>query len=295
MDLKQLLSDLQSLSPEKQIERLRAFKESATPEQKKCLEHAAVETGQPWIRSALLDIANSDKVVVAMESQSHVLEQVFDIEAVKSEAVSDSIGQVLHELDPIIGSIAVFAAKEIPNFLHSETKYELDKLNEVLEIFEDWRKVEQPPTYKEVNVFNVIQKEVARLSPKSKVEIQIDVPRDLAYVLSPALLRIIISNALRNAVESSNQTTIREKHPIIVRGSATDGFIWFSIIDDGLGLQFKTEVLLKSRHTTKPGNRGLGLAIVNKAVNSMNGQWDLKNSTLYGAEFYFEIPKRELS
>tara|TARA_R110002049_G_scaffold297185_1_gene485996 strand:- start:1806 stop:2693 length:888 start_codon:yes stop_codon:yes gene_type:complete len=295
MDLEKLLIELKSLSPDKQIESLKALRETATPKEKQSIHLAADQAGQPWLRNALLDIANSDKVKVTGEIKTPSSDDIFDKDAVKSEAVSESIGQMIHELDPIIGSIRVFAEKEITNFSQSRTKYELEKLNEVLETFEDWRKVEQSPVFREVNVFDEISKEVDRISPKSKVDIQIDFPKSLVYVLSPALLRIIISNALRNAVESSNQTTAREKHPIIVRGSSTDNSIWFSIIDDGLGLQNKTEELLKSRHTTKPGNRGLGLAIIEKAVNSMGGQWKLSNSKPYGAELYFEVPRRGLS
>ncbi|MDP4530381.1 ATP-binding protein [Alkalimonas delamerensis] len=294
MDLEKLLIELQSFSPEKQIESLKALKKTATRKQRKLIQQAAEGAGQPWLKNALLDIANSNKLKVTDEVQTSTSDNLFDIEAVRSEAVSVSIGQILHELEPIIGSINVFAEKEITNFSQSRTKYELEKLNEVLETFEDWRKVEQSPIFKKVKVFDEISKEVDRISPKSKVDINIDVPKNLVYVLSPALLRIIISNALRNAVESSNQATIREKHPIIVRGSSTDSSIWFCIIDDGLGLQNNAEVLLKSRHTTKPGNRGLGLAIIDKAVSSMGGQWKLSNSKPHGAELYFEIPKRDL-
>lgn len=295
MDIEKLLNQLKNLSPDKQIENLKALREKATPKEKQLIQLAAEGAGQPWLKSALLDIANSDKVNITFASKTSSTDEIFDKNAIKSEAVSDSIGQMLHELEPIIGSIRVFAEKEIHNFAQSKTKSELEKLEDVLATFEDWRRVEQSPIFKEVKIFEEISKEVDRFSPKSIVEIQLDISKDLIYVLSPALLRIIISNALRNAVESSNQPTIREKHPIIVRGSSTNNSIWFSIIDDGLGLQRKTEELLKSRHTTKPGNRGLGLAIINKAVCSMGGQWKLSNSKPHGAELYFEIPKRELS
>jgi signal transduction histidine kinase len=295
MELEKLLIELKGLSPDKQIESLKALKERATPKEKQSIQLAAERAGEPWLRNALLGIDNSEKVRRAYEIKTSSSDEIFDTDAVKSEAVSDSIGQMIHELDPIIGSIRVFAEKEIINFEQSKTKDELEKLNDVLETFEDWRKVEQSPVFREVKVFDEISKEIDRIILKSSVDIQIDVPKDLVYVLSPALLRIIISNALRNAVESSNQMTIREKHPIIVRGSSTDDSIWFCIIDDGLGLQNKTEILLKSRHTTKPGNSGLGLAIIEKAVKSMGGQWKLSSSTPHGAELYLEIPKRKLS
>jgi len=295
MDIERLLEELQSLRPEKQIESLKTLKKNATKEQLGLIELAAEGAGQPWLRSALLDIVNANNAIKQESSQVVESFELFDVDAVKSVAVSESIGQVLHELEPIIGSINVFAEKEIANFSESKTKDELEKLNEVIETFEDWRRVEQSPTYKEVKILEVISREVDRILPKSRVDIHIDISEELIYILSPALLRIIVSNALRNSVESSNQPTVREKHPIVIKGSATDNSIWICVIDDGLGLQNKSEILLKSRHTTKPGNRGLGLAIIDKAVRSMGGDWKLTSSTPHGAELYFEIPKRILT
>lgn len=204
MNLEKLLSELKGLSPDKQIEGLKALRETATPKERELIQLAAEDAGQPWLKSALLDIANFDKVQVKSEAQTSNPDDIFDKDALKSEAVSDSIGQMIHELEPIIGSIRVFAQKEIANFAQSKTKQELEKLDEVISTFEDWRKVEQTHVFSEVKVFDVISSEVERISSKSKVHIQIDVPRDLVYVMSPALLSIIISNALRNAVESSN-------------------------------------------------------------------------------------------
>lgn len=295
MDIKTLLDQLQSLSPEKQIESLKAMKKSATQKELKLIELSAEAAGSPWLKSALLDIVNSNNVETKNIEPVLNSEETFDVDAVKSSAVSDSIGQVLHELEPIIGSINVFAEREIDDFSSSKTREELEKLNETLETFEDWRKVEQSPRYREINILEVISKEVERIKPKSHVNIDVQLSEDLVYVISPSLLRIIISNGLRNAVESSNQPTLREKHPIVIKGGSTNESMWICIIDDGLGLQSKSEILLKSRHTTKPGNRGLGLAIIEKAVTSMAGDWKLSNSKPYGAELYVEIPKRDLN
>lgn len=293
MNLHSLLQELKSLSPEKQIAKLKALKGSATTKQLAIIEQAAEDATQPWVRSALLDIISSRKKITIAPEPSIEQIDAFDIIALKSEAVSDSIGQVLHELEPIIGSINLLIKKEIPNYIESGTKYELEKLNEIMETFEDWRKVEQTPHYKKCDVHKIIQKEIDRIKPKSSVDIVLEISPELVYGLDPSLLRIIISNALRNSVESSNQPTLRIKKPIVIKGSSTNNSIWICIIDNGLGLQNTSEVLLKSRHTTKPGNKGLGLAIIEKAVIAMNGEWQLSNSTPCGAELYFEIPKKE--
>ena len=87
---------------------------------------------------------------------------------------------------------------------------------------------------------------------------------------------------------------MRIKKPILINSNTTNNSLWLSIIDDGLGLQEKSEELMKSRFTTKPGNQGLGLALINKAIKQLNGNWELTNSETGGAQFSFEIPKREL-
>jgi signal transduction histidine kinase len=293
MNLHSLLKELKNSSPEKQITRLKSLKASATTEQLAIIEQAAEDASQPWLQSALLDIVNSRKKPKAIAALSIEPAEKIDVLAIKSEAVSDSIGQVLHELEPIIGSINLLIKKEIPNYSESGTKYELEKLNEIMETFEDWRKVEQTPRYKECEVYKIIHREVERIRPKSSVDIILDIPQDAVYFFDQSLLRIIVSNALRNSVESSNEPTLRIKKPIIIKGSITDKSIWVCIIDDGLGLQNTSEVLLKSQHTTKPGNKGLGLAIIDKAISAMNGEWHLSNSKPNGAELYFEIPKKE--
>lgn len=73
---------------------------------------------------------------------------------------------------------------------------------------------------------------------------------------------------------------LTEKAPIVVSAGITNKCFWLSIIDDGVGLPSDHDVLYKSRYTTKPGNRGLGLAIIGKAIHSLKGDWELKKSKL---------------
>ncbi|WP_146258099.1 ATP-binding protein, partial [Pseudoalteromonas sp. P1-7a] len=129
---------------------------------------------------------------------------------------------------------------------------------------------------------------------KSTVDLTINISKELSFNLDPSLFRIICSNALRNSIEACKEPTVRIKKPILINSNTTNNSLWLSIIDDGLGLQEKSEELMKSRFTTKPGNQGLGLALINKAIKQLNGNWELTNSETGGAQFSFEIPKKEL-
>ena len=296
MNINSLLTELKNLRPDKQIEKLKEIEKNITPEQIATIEAAAREANQPWLSSALQDIVSSSKQGPSKPEQAQPFldEGISDLNAIRSEAVSDSIGQILHELEPIVGSIKLLAISEVSEFESSRIKHELMLLDELLETFENWRKVEQPPNYQETNLYEIIEKEWSRLKPKSSVGLTINISKELTFNLDPSLFRIVCSNALRNSIEACKEPTIREKKPILINSNTTNSSLWLSIIDDGIGLQRKSEELMKSRFTTKPGNQGLGLALVDKAIKLLNGNWDLTNSKAGGAEFSFEIPKKDI-
>lgn len=294
MDINSLLTELKNLRPDKQIEKLKEIEKNVTPEQIATIKAAAREANQPWLSSALQDIVSSNKQGPIKPKQPHIEEGTVDLHALRSEAVSDSIGQILHELEPIVGSIKLLAKSEVDDFDSSRVKHELMLLDELLETFENWKKVEQPPNYQETNLFEIIEKEWSRLQSKSTVSLTINISKELTFNLDPSLFRIVCSNALRNAIEACKEPTVRIKKPILINSNTTNNSLWLSIIDDGLGLQGKSEELMKSRFTTKPGNQGLGLALIDKAINQLNGNWELTSSKTGGAEFSFEIPKKEL-
>ena len=293
MDIQVLLSELKNLRPDKQIEKLKDIEKNVTGDQLATIEAAAKEANLPWLSSALLDIVSSKKQGPIQPTEITSLSESHDLEAIRSEAVSDSIGQMLHEIAPLVGSIKLLAKSEVTNFESSRIKHELELFNQTLETFEDWRKVERPPRYQKCNIYEIINNEWNRIKPKSPLKLNINVSKDLSFYADPSLVRIVCSNALRNSIEACKDPTIREKKPILINANVTATSLWVSIIDDGVGLQGKAEQLMKSRFTTKPGNQGLGLAIINKAVNQLNGKWELKNSQSGGAELYFEIPKKE--
>lgn len=292
MDINSLLNELKNLRPDRQIERLKEIAENVNPEQIMIIEAAARESNQPWLSSALQDIVSSNKQGPSKPEKPYV-EEAVDLNAIRSEAVSDSIGQIIHELEPIVGSIKLLARSEVNDFESSRIKNELMLLDELLETFENWKKVEQPPNYQETNLRGIIEMEWERLKTKANVDLTINISKELTFNLDPSLFRIVCSNALRNAIEACKSPTLRTKNPILINSNRTNNSLWLSIIDDGPGLQGESEELMKSRYTTKPGNQGLGLALIEKAIKQLNGTWDLKNSQGGGAQFSFEIPKKE--
>ncbi|EOW0796653.1 sensor histidine kinase [Vibrio vulnificus] len=269
--------------------------------------------------SSYLDEANSEEILKAIDStdsnylknilNSHLSKMIsrefeahnelksdpkqdIDIEAIRSEAFAESISQVLHELEPIIGPLMVHATKEIENFEDSNTAKDLVLLEETMQSFEDWIKVEKSVRYSMVSISELVAKEASSLSEQCEIKINSTLSESLSFVTDKSMVRIIVSNALRNAIQATDSAKY-ESSPILINAGVTDRSLWLSIIDNGEGLRGEKEMLMKSKFTTKPGNKGMGLAILNKAVLALSGEWELKNGASRGAEFHLELPKRE--
>lgn len=284
------------LQSESSIVRIRAARRLVKEKHGECLDalRIAYQTEEiPWVKNAFSQALSAYEEERQSGSSEH-RDQEFgedDIPFIESQAISDSIGQVLHELEPAIGQLRVVAREVVASFDGSALKHEFEKLDELLETFENWRTVEQRPTPRTVKVREVINEVTSEVDiwSDSAIDLQVLTTEEIEIVTDLQLLRIIVSNALRNAVEAT--IAIGNGHPVTVSYGLTNTSFWISINDRGIGLPPNQSSFLKSTTSTKPGHRGMGLAIVDKAVQAIKGNWDLKNGPAGGAEFYLEIPK----
>lgn len=293
MKLISLIEGFSSKTHSEQIHELQQLSEHIDKVQSNELVEAIAATQSSFLKNILTGYLKrreeaSDTQPEPVTSESYDV----DIDAIRSEAFAESISQVLHELEPLIGALAMHASNEVENFFDSETSKDLQLLEETMQSFEDWIKVEQSARYSSVSISKVVSDEIAALQNKYGASILSTLPDSLSFVTDKSMLRIIISNALRNAIQATNPNSF-ESNPILINAGVTDRELWISIIDSGEGLKEEQSVLMKSKFTTKPGNRGLGLAILNKAVMALNGDWELKNGASRGAEFHLELPNRE--
>lgn len=295
MNIVERLNELKRLSPDKQIEQIKKLKKDVTDRDIVKLRSLVESISPPWFKNAIQQIIIDRTLPEPIKRKEEPIEDdvAYNIEEIKSIAVAESIGHIIHELDPIIGSLDLAARREVNDFDNSTLKGEIERLFELMDSFVGWQKAEQSPNYKDVNIYRLVLEEVDRVKDHANVEFIFNISQSLNFELDNSLTRFIVSNALRNAIESVDSVTGREIKPIIINAGVTDTFFWMSLIDDGIGLPAEQSIIFQSRYTTKPGNRGFGLSIVSKAIKSMKGDWKLQNSTLSGAEFYFEIPQRK--
>ncbi|NIF06984.1 HAMP domain-containing protein [Chryseobacterium sp. Tr-659] len=99
----------------------------------------------------------------------------------------------------------------------------------------------------------------------------------------------VMNNFLTNAVKHSFQD---ENIRIIVE--RMEGFIQFSIVDTGSGIDEKYHRQIFDRYFQVPGEHqngtGLGLAISKNFIEKQHGEIGVKSSLNHGSTFYFRLP-----
>jgi two-component system, OmpR family, sensor histidine kinase KdpD len=132
------------------------------------------------------------------------------------------------------------------------------------------------PVLRKISLEEILPTAVQGLNSQ---RITIDVPHDLSDMDSdPALLERVLANLMGNAL-----TWSPADKPIIVRAHERDNFIQIHIIDYGIGIpQNQRATVLQPFHrlsdSTASGGLGLGLAIADRLIASMNGRLELRDT-----------------
>jgi two-component system, CitB family, sensor kinase len=135
----------------------------------------------------------------------------------------------------------------------------------------------------------------ANRAKELKVQLDIDPDSELKDVppgIDTKTMVTILGNLIDNGMEAAREHC---GPAATVRVSFTDlgNDIIFDIEDNGPGIpRDKEDTIFIRGYSSKPGeNRGLGLAIVNHALHSMNGHLFMNTSELGGAHFTVVFPK----
>jgi signal transduction histidine kinase len=260
------------------------------------MESALSKEKVPWVRHAL------QQAIFRLRGERHETAELVATdelelgpEPVAHDSTRDTIGQVLHELTPAVGRLKLAALREVPAYETSRLAEEFSRLDELIEMFERWRRVNSPLHIKEFELDRLIE-EVIEEEGVSGTQILRKSEVSGAVVLSDrAFFKVVVANGLRNAVQAVLAKGA-QKHAsdgVMVSFGMTDREAWVAINDDGVGLPGSSEHIFKSTTTTKPGHLGLGLPIALTAASRLGGEITLTPVSSGGARFMFVLPLGE--
>ena len=133
--------------------------------------------------------------------------------------------------------------------------------------------------------------ELKNFAKLHKVEVTLEVKDSLELLGFPNLLKIAIKNALKNAIQFSN-----ENSKVIIKIFKKDDFLNISIQDFGIGIakEEQNKIFEKFYRTDKSRNKnsggtGLGMSILKKIIDIHKGEINIKSIENQGTTISFSF------
>lgn len=271
------LRRLRSDSPTERLEAARFLADYALPEHETQIREAAARERVLWIRSALRRALtrispNPENGSVQGSIDRDDLPEGFAAQ-VYAEALETTASQLMHEIEPLLGSLRLAAEADVKDFEASNTRRALDRLDEFLEALSRLRRAASAPKIEEFSLDETIQRCIDDAQVPDEMQIQRVGPQPCIVEGDRGLMSLSFINGFRNAIEA---TLLRNDEqgpsPIAVSWGTTDVDCWVSIVDLGIGFKGNLQRAFDIGTTTKSGHLGMGLAIANQALASMGGQ-----------------------
>ena len=170
---------------------------------------------------------------------------------------------------------------------------QIAEINSLLKSFSDFARMPSP-SLKKNNIIEIIN---TSINPYKKNYTNIDFvfensAKNKFLLCDKNQIFRLITNLIKNSVESVNEKNLDKDGKIIIRISEDLKYFHFEIIDNGIGFPQKNlNNLHEPYFTTKHNGSGLGLSIVGKIIHEHKGDFYFMNNQDGGATIKFTIKK----
>lgn len=265
---------LGSIDPRERLEAARFLVESAQTKHAGQIEAALGVETVGWVRSALrraLQKVRPDAPAVRAPEATE-LTAVYAAQ-IYSDALETTAAQIIHEIEPILGSLRLSAEADVPNFEASDTARSLDRLDALVASLSRLRRAASAPKVEELALDRCIYAWVEEEAADKSVRVLRGGPQDCTVEGDKGLICLSFVNGLRNAIDATKALEAEnDKYPdITINWGATDIDAWVAIVDSGVGFRGNVARAFDIGSTTKAGHLGMGLATAQQAMTSMDG------------------------
>ncbi|WP_165322321.1 sensor histidine kinase [Rhizorhabdus phycosphaerae] len=265
---------LGSTDPRERLEAARFLVESAQTSHAGQIEAALGIETVGWVRGALRRALQKVRpnAPAASAPEASELSAVYAAQ-IYSDALETTAAQLIHEIEPILGSLRLSAEADVPNFDASDTARGLDRLDALVASLSRLRRAASAPKVEELALDRCIYAWVEEEAAGKAVRVLRAGPQDCTVEGDKGLICLSFVNGLRNAIDATKALeTENDKYPdITVNWGATDIDAWVAIVDSGVGFRGNVARAFDIGSTTKAGHLGMGLATAQQAMTSMDG------------------------
>jgi signal transduction histidine kinase len=286
---------LRSESPSERLQAARYFAEHALPEHERIIQDAIANESIGWIRGALRRALARISPQALSQGQSSLdgddLPAAYAAQ-VYAEALETTASQLIHEIEPLLGTLRLAAEAEVQNFDQSNTRRNIDRLDDLLAALSRLRRAASAPKIEEFSLDELVQRHIQEVAVPAGIQTQKSGTQPCVVEGDIGLVALCLANGLRNAIEATEaKGGDLAGIPITIAWGTTDKENWISVVDLGVGFKGSLHRAFDIGTTTKSGHLGMGLATAKQALTSMGGQVMLVPNER-GVRFEMRWPKK---
>ncbi|MDE0900929.1 MAG: HAMP domain-containing sensor histidine kinase [Erythrobacter sp.] len=194
-------------------------------------------------------------------------------------------GFLLHEISSPIGLVRLAAKRELgEQWEGSGTQRHLESVTRVFDAIERLKNAASVPRPEEFDLSALVDELLDAYTPDVRTWISTIGSRPFLIKSDPSLVRMVVANGIRNAVEAQQAASDQPNaHAVTISWGDSDVDYWLAVLDHGVGLNGPIETAFEIGNSTKKDHIGFGLAIARQAVETMIGSLILEPSKHGGA------------
>ena len=161
----------------------------------------------------------------------------------------------------------------------------LSYINKIVADLQDYSR-HLKPEHVDVNLYELVTAVYQPIDIPKNITPSIDIDCSLFFKSDPTLLKRIFTNLIINAIQA-----MPEGGRLDISGCPHDNTVLIIVEDTGVGIPEEVKLkLFTPMVTTKSKGQGLGLAVVKRLVEALNGTISFETEVDKGTKFIIELP-----
>ncbi len=273
MTREEALGHLSSTDSDVRLGAARFFAMNATSGDRPRLRNALHKESVPWIKRALvrsLHRAGPAKETADAAGPVYADPPARLMSELRASAIEEVSGTIVHELAHIVASLKLIAPRDIPNYVGSRTETLVNSLAGLLSGIRNLKAAAGKVDFAECDLARecrdacgifIDERDIFRFAGPSPFFVEID----------PNLLKLALTNIIKNAVESVNSLSDDADRTVTLNWGRAGHEYWVSVLDSGLGFDHEPSTMVEFGKSTKNDHVGFGLATSRQAMQALEG------------------------